>query len=298
MMRRLGQLAFAHGPAGDRRGAEHLRLDHLGLAVADRIDRADPAVPDVAQDRRHGGRARVDVGVDPHRRDQPDQRRVVDQRDDQLRAFGLGADAGEDVGLVVVGQRQHRVHRGDVRLLEQVEVEPVAVQHHGALERVGRDLGAGAAALDDLQPVAAPLAFQLLRHVQADVAGADDQDALDLEVGLAEDLHHPRQVLGGGDHVDLVVAVELVAGLGHEQPLAAAHPDHHGRQRREQLGELAQRRVQHRAGPVEADADQLRLVVEEALDVERGRRGQPLHHRVGDRILRRDHHVDRQVVGR
>ena len=47
---------------------------------------------------------------------------------------------------------------------------------------------------------------------------------------------------------------------------------------------------------VERNADELRLAVEEALDVERGRRRQPLHHRVGDRVFRRDHHVDRQVV--
>ena len=156
--RRLGQLGVADRLAGDRRGAEHLGLDHLGLAVADRVDRADAAVADVAQDRGDRGRARVDVGVDAHRRDQADQRGVVDQRDDELRPLGLGADAGEDVGLVVVGQRQHRVHRRDVGLLEQVEVEAVAVQHHGALQRVGGVLGAGAALLDDLEPGAAAVA--------------------------------------------------------------------------------------------------------------------------------------------
>jgi hypothetical protein len=43
---------------GDGRGREHLRLDHLGLGIADRIDAAHAAVPDVAQDRGDGGLAR------------------------------------------------------------------------------------------------------------------------------------------------------------------------------------------------------------------------------------------------
>jgi hypothetical protein len=56
--RALGEIDVAHRLPGHGGGRQHLRLDHLGLGIADGIDAAHPAVPDVAQDRTDGGGAR------------------------------------------------------------------------------------------------------------------------------------------------------------------------------------------------------------------------------------------------
>ena len=135
---------------GDRRGRQHLRLDHLGLGIADGIDRAHPAVADVAQDRADGGRARVDVGVDAQRR--PSGTSVGSL----ISAMAIGqpsALARTAASMLVLSSsvtQSDRVGAFDPRLAQQRGVQPVAMQHDGALQRLGGVLGLAAAALDHL----------------------------------------------------------------------------------------------------------------------------------------------------
>jgi hypothetical protein len=131
-----------------RGGRQHLRLDHLGLGIADGIDAAHPAVADMAQDRTDGGGARVDIGVDRQRPHQRHQRRVVHQRDRHMRPGRFRPDRGQEVRLVVIGHAQHGIGAFDPRLAQQLHVEPVAMQHDGPFQRVRRDLGPAAVGLD------------------------------------------------------------------------------------------------------------------------------------------------------
>ena len=62
---------------------------------------------------------------------------VVDQRHVAAAAEALGHHAGDDVDLVVIGQRDQRVGLLDVGLALDVLIERVAVQDDRALERVG-----------------------------------------------------------------------------------------------------------------------------------------------------------------
>jgi hypothetical protein len=71
--------------------------------------------------------------------------------------------------------------------------------------------------------------------------------------------------------VDLVAPQKLVAGGAKSRP--SRRTDDDGAERREEVGELPERRVQDRAILVERDAQKLRLPVHEAFGVEgRGRR--------------------------
>jgi hypothetical protein len=253
-------------------------------------------VADVAQDRRYRGLARVDVGVDVERLHQRDERGVVDEADRHPRPHLLGTDRGEEVHLVVVRHGEDGIGALHPGLVQELHRQPVSVKHDGALERVGGALGAGAVLLDDLG--AHPFGPRLERagHGKTHVAAPDDDDPLLPLHGLAEDLDGAVHVVDMGDDVDLVVGEELVVRFGGEEAALAAHARDDGAERREEVGELAERRVEHRAVLVERDAEKLDLPVEEALRVEGGGCGEAAERGLGDLALGRDDHVDRHVV--
>ena len=62
---------------------------------------------------------------------------VVEKRHVRPAAEPLGHDAGEDVDLVVIGERHERVGVLDVRLAEDLLVEGTAVEDHRPPELVG-----------------------------------------------------------------------------------------------------------------------------------------------------------------
>jgi hypothetical protein len=69
--------------------------------------------------------------------------------------------------------------------------------------------------LDDLDLV---LALDLARQAQADAAAAGDHHALDRPVAAAQRAQHAADVLGGGQHED------LVAGLDARVPSQSCGP--------------------------------------------------------------------------
>ncbi len=133
----LGQVEVAERLADQRRGLQRLRLDDLGSAVLDGVDAADAAPADVLQDARDRHRPRIDVGVDAERLGEVVIGGVVDQHQVRLAAEALRHHAGQDVDLVVVGERDHRVGVLDVGLAEDLLVERVAVEDDGPAELVG-----------------------------------------------------------------------------------------------------------------------------------------------------------------
>ena len=236
------------------------------------------------------------MGVDVERSHQRDQRGVVDEADRHRAAGGFAADRGEHVDLVVIGHRQHRVGTGDARLLQELHVHRVAVQHDGAFERVGGVFGDGAVELDDLGAHPVGAALERFGDREADIAAAEDHHPFLAFHFLAEDLERALRIGAVGHHVDLVAGEDLVVALGHEQRAVAAHADDDGLERREQIAELPERRVDDRAVFLDLDAEQRRLSAEEQLGVEGGGGGEPAQHGERDFALGADDHVDRQVL--
>jgi hypothetical protein len=97
---------------------------------------------------------------------------------------------GQDVDLVVVGERHHQVGVVDVGFHQQLLVERAAVQHNGAAQRVGDGDRAVAAGFDDLD-LGAGSGFCSMRagDKQTDIAAAGDDDAGRLLLLVAEQAH-------------------------------------------------------------------------------------------------------------
>ncbi len=170
------------------------------------------------------------------------------------------------------------------------------MQHDGPFERIRGTFGLRAVLLDHLGADAVGALFERPCHREADIAAADDDDPLLLLRRLAEDLERAVHVLDMGEDVDLVACEELVVRIRREEPPVAAHADDDGAQRRKQIGQLPQGRVEDRAVLVKRDAQKLRLAVHEAFGVEGRRRGESLERGLGHLAFRADDHVDRQVV--
>src|SRR3546814_8568550 len=100
-----------------------------------------------------------------------------DLGDGPAAAVALGQQRGQDVHLVVVGDRDHRVRGGGVGLLQDLGVERVAVDHHGALQRLRHHLRPPLVDLDELEVHVRVVLFHRMGQVEADVAAADDDDA-------------------------------------------------------------------------------------------------------------------------
>ena len=89
---------------------------------------------------------------------------------------------------------------------------------------------------------------------------------------------------------------ELVLGFRRKQRAITAHPDDNGAQRREQIGQLSQRRVHDRAVFVDLDTDQMGHPVHKGLCIEGCGGRKPLQGRIRHLFLRRDYNVDRHVI--
>ena len=99
-----------------------------------------------------------------------------------------------------------------------------------------------------------------------------------------------------GHDVDLVVGEKLVSGFGREQLFLAPDADDNGAQRREEIGQLAKRRVQDRAILIELNAQKLGLAFKEHLGVEGRGRVQAAECRFCHFAFGADDDVDRQVI--
>ena len=250
----------------------------------------------MAQDRRHRGGARIDVGVDPERRHERHKRGVVDQRDRHGAAFGLGAHGGEHVGAVVIGDGEHGVGAVDARLGQKRAVQPVAMQHDGAFQRLGRMFGGGAVLFDDAGADAARLGFKFLRDGKAHIATADDDDAFLLLLGLAEDVERARHVVAMGEDIGVIPREDLIARFRGKERALASEAHHHRPQCREEVGQLPERRLDDRAVIVDLDAQKLGLSIHEHLGVEGGGGRQPQHGGSGHFAFGADDDVDGQVI--
>ena len=239
---------------------------------------------------------RADDGVDAEPRENAFVNALVDQGDRARTALALGQDRGEDVGFVVVGHRHDGLAGAEIGLGEDLPVERVAMQDHGVVAEFARDvLGAHLRILDDLQRQRRRALGELLCQVQPDIAAADDHHAVGDLLLVTEIAHHAGGLARAGDDIDRIPELHAIGRRRHES-LTAAHQrdDDHGGQGRGQIVEPA---AEHGAAArCATDAEQLNAAVGERDRVECAGRLQTPHDAVGDLQLRRDDHVDRELV--
>ena len=106
----------------------HRELEDLGLALEERRDRRDVAAAREAQDGVRDRRAGRDRDVDAGFVHERQEREAVDDGDRLRRARRLREQAGEDVRVVLTGQRDDDVLTSDVFLGEQVGVGDLALE--------------------------------------------------------------------------------------------------------------------------------------------------------------------------
>ena len=156
------------------------------------------------QDGRDGDRARADHRVDAQGRDQRVVGGPVDQGHRPLAAVTLGQQRGQDVDLVVVGDRDHGLGHLDIGLGQDIRIQGVAVEDHGVPKLLGRDPGLGFVDLDQLGVDAAVFAFDLAGHEHANVAAADNDDAPCLRLLVPEGAEGAPQMAVVDHEVDVV----------------------------------------------------------------------------------------------
>mmetsp|Transcript_7248 Transcript_7248/g.12127 ORF Transcript_7248/g.12127 Transcript_7248/m.12127 type:complete len:310 (+) Transcript_7248:1181-2110(+) len=242
----FGEIDLVDLFARQGRGGQHFGLDHFGIRIANGIDGPHTAMPDMAQNGTDGCCARVDIGVDPQRAHHRHQRGIVDQGDGIGAAFGFGAHSGQHVGFVIIRHRQHGVGPRHSRLGQKPHIQPITVQDNRPLQRFGGQFRATAIALDHLGAHPRGALFQCAGHGQTDIAAADQHNPLLLSHGLAKDFHCAGDVIDMRKDISLIPGKQLVPRLGREQRAFPPHADHNNAQRGKQVGQLAQRRVQHR----------------------------------------------------
>jgi hypothetical protein len=135
------------------------------------------------QDRRDGGAARGDRDIDADALEQPVVGAFADPRDDAGNPQLPAEQAGKEIALVVIDHRDQHVAATDVLAFQQLEISAAAIQDQRVRETLRQQLGARPAVLNQRQLDTIRLVFQALRQLQADIAPADDRDALPVWFG-------------------------------------------------------------------------------------------------------------------
>ena len=184
----------------------------------------------------------------------------------------------------------------DIGLAQQRIVERAAVEDDAALEIVGDLQGARGVRLDHLHRRTAHPLFEGARNVDADIAAARDDDAAGRRLVASENRQGAVELVLFRRDIDEISGGDAVEAAGGKNPLAALDADDARAQIREQLGELAQRRIDDGAIVTAFDRGDDELVVGEAHRVGGTRHGETPKHGFGDFELGRDHDVDRQML--
>ena len=245
-----------------------------------------------------GDRAGIDDDIDVERTYQCAVSGLVDKRNGARRPGPLGKQRGENVCLVVIGQRDRQVRILEISFFHKLFGKRIALQHGGSPQCIGQFRGLRAVAFDQPQAHMREFRFYQARQPVADIATPDDDRAVGLFFLVAERRHRPRHMGVVHDEIDFVADQHLVARLGNEVPLRAHDADDIDVQIREQRRQLAQRRVDDRAGVFEADPDEPDPPVRERQHFGGARPGQPPHDRAGDLALGRDDRVYRHPLAR
>jgi len=224
------------------------------------------------------------------------KRRVIDQCNRHRAPFCLCAHSRQHVRLVVIRDRQHRIRALNIGFFQQAGIQTIPMQHNRPLQRIGRRLGNRAVLLDDLGAHTGFAAFERFGHGQTDIAAANQNHTFLHPVRLAENLHCAGDIFHVAKDVAFIACEKLIARLGRKKRAFAPHANNDGAQCGKQIGQLAQRRVDHRAIVIQLDPQKLRLPVEKRLCV-KGRRGrQPLQCRIGHLLFGADHNINRHVI--
>ena len=255
----------------------------------------DAAAADMLQDRRCRQVARADDNIDAERGNDAVVGLLVQKGDHPAGAVTLGEDRREDVGFVVIGQRNDGIGRCDSSLLQDIGCQHVTDQDDGVGEHacdLGRPLRLQ---LNDLDGDGRQVTLDLLRQQQRDRAATADQEPARGILLVPERCHGAADDLGFHDEIDVIATRQLIIAGKVERLVAAHDADDLRVQVREQLRQLLDRRVEERALRAAMHAQETHLVVGERQHLERTGYPQAVGDGARDLDLWRNNDVDRQV---
>ena len=183
-------------------------FQHLGVRPAHVADEADLVGEGELEDAPRRDEFLVDDRVHAHVLGEAQVLQVLHLGHGAGDAELLRDDAGEDVRLVVAGDGDEGVVFLDGLLDEEVGIAPVAADDVDVGRQVLRQvLGPVAVDLDELDVV--DLAGELAGDHRADLSAAEDHDAGDIHIVLAEEAHQVCDALPLGHDVEMVHVLEL-----------------------------------------------------------------------------------------
>ena len=220
----FGKGDFVQRLAHDVRGLQSHRLDHLGLFALDGDGRKDFSLSRVLQDGIDGRKPGADHLLQPDGGHQGEVAEPADLGDGLLGSHPFGQQGGENIGLLVAGQGDHRVHVLNVLLGQQVLVRTVAVKDHGLVEPFGQNAAAARILFHDLG--VHRLVFQEAGQAVPDPPAADDHHPSNRIQGFVENLQGFEDLLLFADEIHQVAPLKPVASPGNDQLFVAHHGGH------------------------------------------------------------------------
>src|SRR5690606_34681863 len=273
-------------------------LQNFGRPVLDVVNRADTAAAYMLKHLGDCDGARVDLRVDAKGAGEIAVGRAVRENEVRLAAEPLGDNRGEDVDLIVVGERDDQLGPIYVSLVEQLLVERAAIEDDGPGQFISDVDGALAVVLDQLDAHAAAALFQRAGDVEADIAAAGNDNAACFLLLMAEQPKRAAYLVLGRDHIGQVTRYQLIGGTRNEELVVAVDANHDGRQVGEEFGQLRERRVDDRAFFLAFDRQHDDVTVRERNNIGGAGNGDAAQDHFAHFDLRRNDHINRQVIAR
>ena len=235
--------------------------EDFAAVVRQGVEEENTSAPQVSEHGREDEFARVERAVQSEAGDHGVDGRRADERDRPFRAEPFGERAGEDIGLVAVGDGDGEVGVLDIFFFEGGFVEDIAAAHDAGLELLRGAFRLIGVSFNELAVghFVAEFGVHVEDHVQRDIPGAEDGDsAVGFGLGAGEGFLEAREVGALNDKVCGVAWFELFVSVGGGDFGVAFNGDEGGVDFGEEFGDFVERTMKDGGCVCGAHADEER----------------------------------------
>lgn len=241
--------------ANQRGGFKNLRLNNFGHAIIDGIKLANPSAARFLQNPRYRGRMRRDDRIDAEAICRRDESLIIDKAQGVLTAFLLGAQRGEEIELVVAGERDNGAAAIDASLVEQIEIHAIAFKNDDVGIGFGELDGARVIVFDQVDALAVRAVNKAMGEASSDRSAANDDDMVGFGFAMAEQFEDLIDRRGLGDTIDAIAGDKLIVAGGGDQMAMPSQADDLSVELGLEFGNATQRGLDYRAIGFAFDAE-------------------------------------------